>query len=301
MPRYPNGQIPDSELHIFNRGTTTHRLADGRVIVENWFQGLTPATYRKHLALVALAKRNTGKTLHLASGFSCYRPIYGQQIARTLYGNGAAVVSTSSHGGWWERRETMAMDYANWSAVYGGNRDRFFADCRAVGLSPGLISKARGYPDEPWHVIDLDPWAAVPAGINATPVKEWDEMASPEEIRTLIREELNRSGEVFSLVPVGDGIDVFSLITGTRIRVANTYHLGLLRRARANNGDDLMLAVELDIVKGYLQGIHPPANVTVDVEALASRLSEIDEATDPAVIRQVVDDALKAAFTKIAG
>jgi len=60
------------------------------------------------------------------------------------------------------------MDYSNWATVYGGDtaatRLEFYSDCRAVGLAPGLISKARGYPDEPWHVCDLDPWAPAPAG-----------------------------------------------------------------------------------------------------------------------------------------
>jgi hypothetical protein len=169
MPKYPNGQIPEHELHIFNRGRTVHQLKGGGTLVEDWYQGLTPGTYAKHVALVARALKNTGKRLQLSAGFSCYRPLYGQTIARTLYGNGAATVGTSSHGGYWERQDTLAMDYGNWSYVYNGDRGRFYADCRAVGLTPGMISRERGYPDEPWHVIDLEPWRAVTAGIGAVP------------------------------------------------------------------------------------------------------------------------------------
>lgn len=166
MSRYPNGQIPEHELIIFNRGRTIHRLNDGSTLVEDWYQGLTPGTYQKHLALV----NRTGGRLQLTRGFSCYRPLYGQAIARKLYGNGAARVGTSSHGGVWEGRDTLAMDYANWYAVFG-SRDAFYAACRAVGLEPGLISEERGYPDEPWHVIDGQPWRAVAggAGGGATP------------------------------------------------------------------------------------------------------------------------------------
>jgi hypothetical protein len=32
-----------------------------------------------------------------------------------------------------------------------------------------MIMRSRGYPDEPWHVIDLDPWAPAPASNGATP------------------------------------------------------------------------------------------------------------------------------------
>src|SRR5690606_6789363 len=48
-------------------------------------------------------------------------------------------------------------------------RAAFFEDCRAVGLSPHLISPQRGYPDEPWHVVDLDPWGPIPASNGAIP------------------------------------------------------------------------------------------------------------------------------------
>lgn len=146
-----NGQIPESDLVIFKRGWNP---TDG-----NWYWGFTPGTYHRHLALLDLGFRNTGRWLSPSDGWSTVRPLFAQEIARRLYGNGAAKVGTSSHGGFWEGQETLACDYGNWAWVYAnaGGRAAFFRDCRAVGLSPGLISPERGYPDEPWHVIDKKP------------------------------------------------------------------------------------------------------------------------------------------------
>lgn len=156
MPTYSNGYVPEHLLIIFKRGWNK---IDG-----NWYWGLPPATYAKHLALVARARtRNPSITLTPTDGFSCYRPYWAQVIAKQVHGIYAADPGSSSHGGFWERRQTLAIDYHNWSAVYGGSRAEFYADVRAVGLTPGMISRERGYPDEPWHVIDLDPWGAVPA------------------------------------------------------------------------------------------------------------------------------------------
>lgn len=157
-PSYKNGYIPSSLLVTFATGTN----ADGY-----WEHQLSPATLAKHRALVARASRRGA--LRLTPGWSCYRPYYWQEVAQRLYGNGAAKPGTSSHGGFWEGRQTLAMDYHNWSTLYGGDQAAWFADCRAVGLTPGMIMRSRGYPDEPWHVIDLDPWAPAPAGIGAEP------------------------------------------------------------------------------------------------------------------------------------
>lgn len=156
MPTYTNGYIPENLLVIFNRGWSK---IDG-----DWYWGLSPATYARHLALVARArKRNPNITLTPTGGFSCYRPYWAQVIAQKVWGNGAATPGTSSHGGYWERRQTLAIDYHNWGQVYGWDQAAWFADVRAVGLTPGMIMRSRGYPDEPWHVIDVDPWGPVPA------------------------------------------------------------------------------------------------------------------------------------------
>ncbi len=160
-PRYPNGYIPDNVLITFGSGWSS---GEG-----NWTHRLSVSSYSKHKALVDLAKQNTGKTLVITPGNNAYRDYAAQVYARKMHGNGAAVPGTSSHGGWWEGQNTLAIDYHNWSYVYGGDRNAFYRDVRAVGLTPGLISVPRGYPDEPWHVVDLEPWI-VPSGGGSTPV-----------------------------------------------------------------------------------------------------------------------------------
>lgn len=153
---YRNGRVPSSRLVTFATGWLP---GEG-----TWKHQLPPATYRKHLALVALAKKHTGRTLKVSEGWGAYRPYETQVYAKSVHGIWAATPGTSSHGMFWEGRQCAAIDYGNWGAVYNWDRAAFFRDVRAVGMEPGLISKARGYPDEPWHVVDLDPWAAVPAG-----------------------------------------------------------------------------------------------------------------------------------------
>lgn len=159
---YRNGYIPMARLVTFKKGSNE---TDG-----DWHHSLSPSTYRKHLQLVAKAYQRTGRILAISNGWSAYRPYFAQVLAREIWGFGAAVPGTSSHGGFWEGKQTLAMDYGNWAWVYEkyGSRARaeFYADCRSVGLTPGMIHPSRGnnYPDEPWHVIDLAPWAAVPSG-----------------------------------------------------------------------------------------------------------------------------------------
>lgn len=180
MP-WRNGQIPDADLVVFKRG---HNATDG-----DWYWALSPATLARLNALIARALKRTGRTLVPSDGYSCYRPIPAQETARRLYGNGAAVVGTSSHGGWWEKRETLAIDIGNWAWVYAdhGGRAAFYEDARAVGLTPGMISPERGYPDEPWHLIDLNPRSAVPAFADATPLdpEETELMGVLDDIRDM--------------------------------------------------------------------------------------------------------------------
>lgn len=178
MATYSNGYIPDSLLVTFDSGTNT---TDGK-----WYHKLSPGTLSKHRALVALAKKNTGRDLKISDGWGAYRPYNIQELARKLYGTGAAVPGTSSHGGFWEGKQTLAIDYGNWGGVYGWDRDAFYRDVRAVGLEPDLISPRRGYPDEPWHVVDLVPWASAPTPTPSTPSgeEEEDEMSRNIMYRT---------------------------------------------------------------------------------------------------------------------
>lgn len=160
----------------------------------DWVWALSPSTYVKHRRLIARAKARTGRELRQNEGPSCYRSYAAQVKTRAYYEsigqpNLAAKAGTSSHGGKWEGIYTLAVDYGNWWAVYnyfGSNaRTEWFADVRAVGLVPGMISPTRGYPDEPWHVIDLDPWAPLPAGIDVTDFPEEDMPITTEEIQKI--------------------------------------------------------------------------------------------------------------------
>ena len=162
MPTYRNGYIPESLLVSVGGGWDQY----GRY---EWL--LSPGTKAKHDALLVRNPR-----LRPSPGYSCYRPYAWQVKYRSIWGDGAARAGTSSHGGFWENQQTLAIDYGNWAYCYG-NRDgkdtadkraAFFADCRAVGLAPNLIRPDRGYPDEPWHVVDLTPWAA-PAASDSKP------------------------------------------------------------------------------------------------------------------------------------
>ena len=171
---YQNGEWPESILITTKRGYD----ADGE-----WKHQFTVGSLAKWNALRARAHARTGRWLELSSGYSVYRPLEAQVRYRKIYGTGAAVPRSSSHGGRWEGKDTLAFDVGNWAWVYAhfsNPRAAFYEDCRAVGLAPGLIhpSRGNGYPDEPWHVIDFEPFK-IPSnsgGNTAKPRLEDDEM-----------------------------------------------------------------------------------------------------------------------------
>jgi hypothetical protein len=161
MPTYQNGYIPAELLIEFDHGYNSTDL--------NWYHALSPATYYRHRLLLDIAFKRTGRWLQITRGWSAYRPYAAQVLARKIWGIGAAIPGNSSHGGTFNGRQSLAMDYGNWQSVYGGDtattRAQFGADCRAAGLSPFVITLT----DEPWHVIDYNPWSAVPAGGGGIP------------------------------------------------------------------------------------------------------------------------------------
>lgn len=166
MPIYSNGNVPTELLITFNSGWDD---------LGYWEHQWPAHTLALHNALVARAAARRAAAglpplpLRLQAGWTAYRPLQWQKTYRAILGLGAADPGKSSHGGTFEGAQTMAGDYA-WQSVYRdcGGRDAFFADCRAVGLAPGMIMASRGYPDEDWHVIDPDPWGAVPAFASTT-------------------------------------------------------------------------------------------------------------------------------------
>ncbi|TLF33222.1 hypothetical protein [Microbacterium sp. 5K110] len=263
---WKNGDIPESDLVIFRRGWNS---IDG-----DWFWGLTPGTYARHLALLQRAFDRTGRWLEPSDGWSCYRPYAAQVIARRIWGIGAATPRTSSHGGFWEGIETLAVDYGNWAWVYEkhGGRAAFYEDCRAVGLTPGMIQPDRGYPDEPWHVIDKNPRSGAPAATsnNATRVVTEEEqiMGVKEDIlngvRDIVASEVKKALDArgdygkYTLLPLADGdhgIWLTNSETGKRTHIANPYEVSLIQRYFNNNGSDQMLTAEYDIVRAYLSRV----------------------------------------------
>lgn len=203
MTRYRNGFVPAEALVTFASGWN----ADGY-----WEHRLPPASYNKHLALVARAHARTGRWLQITPGWNCDRPYAIQVQARERHGVWAATPGQSSHGGTWAGPatgwawvDTAAIDYGNWSWVYQnhGGRAAWYDDCRAVGFAPGCIAPP-SFPDEPWHTVDFDPWAPVPAGNGAENLEPVEAPAPPNvsEGADMIVVKDGSSGHVYA---VGEG------------------------------------------------------------------------------------------------
>lgn len=145
MPRYPNGQIPEKVLVKFG--------------VEHW---TTPGTLVRWNAMVADVKKNEGVTLRITGGPNAYRNLAWQQFYwDTLPYPQAARPRTSSHGGAFKGKDTMALDVDNWALI---GKAKFYAYARKHGFEPGYFSW------EPWHIIDWNPWVVpAPSGGGSTP------------------------------------------------------------------------------------------------------------------------------------
>lgn len=100
------------------------------------------------------------------------------------------------------------------------------------------------------------------AGVGSTPFKEWDEMASRDEIKQAMREVLaEQKSEVplgrYSLIPLADDGHIYLVNNDNskRTRVESPYHVQLIMRRLGNDADDVMLSSENDIVDGYLSRV----------------------------------------------
>ena len=141
MAKYPNGRIP--------KDTLVHLGGD---------HYLTQATALKWEALVNLVKRRHNVTLRITPGPNAYRDYAGQVEAKrkaTEAGRpmDAATPGTSSHGGEYQGRDSMAIDVYNWGAI---GRAAFYTAARESGFEPGYFSW------EPWHIIDWEPYKVIP-------------------------------------------------------------------------------------------------------------------------------------------
>lgn len=133
--------------------------------------------------------------------------------------------------------------------------------------------------------------------------KEWDEMATKEEIKAAVREVLAEPtvahGSAYTIVNMFDdrGIYIVSNITGRRAHILSVPHVQMLQRHKTD--DALLNFAEQDICRGYITAVNPPAGATVDTDALAAKLAEIDEAADAAVVKQAVKDAIAETTFKV--
>lgn len=193
MPRYANGQIPMNVL--VSRGAGTN--ADGY-----WEFRMPAATAYRWDNLVADVRASEGKTPAITPGWNAYRPIDAQWTAyRNSPPGMAAWPGTSSHGGNFEGRDSIAIDVGNWGIL---GEAKFFHYARKHGFVAGYFNGQAGRPREPWHIIDFDPWAAVPAG------KEEDSMSAQDvsELKTYIAQQfhnnLSYKGAAYTYPAVAD-------------------------------------------------------------------------------------------------
>lgn len=133
MARYPNGQIPASELV---RLGTEHYA--------------TPATARRLANLISDVQKSEGISLYITGGPNIYRNLAWQLVYwDALPYPQAAYPGTSSHGGEHGGRDAMAVDIANWAEL---GKDKFYSYARKHGFTPDVFDW------EPWHIVDYNPW-----------------------------------------------------------------------------------------------------------------------------------------------
>jgi hypothetical protein len=169
--KYRNGEIPLEELVLLASGTNE----DGY-----WEHRLSPATAARWVALVQDVWLHEGVALYISPGWNAYRPLAAQILAKRKYGRLAAAVGFSSHGGYFEGRDTLAIDVANWGDL---GAETFFAYARKHGFIANYFDGKNGRPLEQWHIIDPNPFtggAAIAGGSSTsiTTVPEEDDMST---------------------------------------------------------------------------------------------------------------------------
>jgi hypothetical protein len=191
---YGNGQIPLERLELIANGTN----ADGY-----WEHRLAPGTAARWRALVADVLANEGIRLYISPGWNGYRPLSFQVLAKRKYGRNAAAPGFSSHGGYFEGRESMAVDVGNWGQLGAA---KFFAYARKHGFVADYFNGKNGRPLEQWHLIDFDPWT-VPASAAATSVTRVINV--PKEDNDM--RAISKRGVAHSGIIIQPGVPPFSL------------------------------------------------------------------------------------------
>ncbi len=119
---------------------------------------------------------------------------------------------------------------------------------------------------DPMPILTALPSSSAPAGDGTTPLDNTTRKARP----------------MYSVIPIvgTGGSFVCSLITGLMTGIQSPYHRSLLFRVRDNNDGDPMLPGEIEIVRGYLVQINPPANVQAAQIDYAKLQALIDAANE---------------------
>lgn len=219
MTTYRNGEVPASALVPLDSGTGNHLS--------------TPASRARWYALRAKVRKERNVLLRLNPGYSAYRPLAIQKQYRAeacAAGNcySAAVPGTSSHGGNWYRSgkwvDAMAFDVDNWNAVPW---TYFVRACASVGLSAGLITPEMANGASEWHhIIDLNPYSAIPAFDGSEPFPGQEEPGSEREDNEMIlvtapdtHPALMEVG-AWSIVDDGEKLGVASKVASRRVDFA---------------------------------------------------------------------------------
>lgn len=131
----------------------------------------------------------------------------------------------------WTRRRAGVLTYLGWSNTYGDN---------TASIAAGSSGAASGENSN----IEL---------------KEWDEMATREDVKSALREVLAEQARLgqYSLVPILDDGNIYLVNNENqkRVRVETPYHVQLIMRRLSNEADDTMLDAESRIVDGYLAAV----------------------------------------------
>lgn len=294
MARYQNGFVPNSVLVKLASGTDRNGY---------WEFLASPGLAARWAAAKKEAERRFGRTIYIRTGWNMYRPYWVQKEARQRACNsgncnGAASPGYSSHGGSYAGRDALAIDVdpngLTWAQVWEA--------CRAVGFVCGAITEAisgiRG--GEPWHIIDYDPWRAVPASEGSTPFPNQEEDDMSERAEQQIAELWQ------ALLPGKSGVktqgDVNKAIMETRSAAV---------KAESNSADAKVASESLvaDFKQGQA-GVNLPGRlytlltkaaagteVSVDIAKLAteltSQLGDVGGAS-PAEVKEIVQAALSA-------
>jgi hypothetical protein len=194
MTRYENGLIPKGVL-------TT--IASGYDAYGYWeHQGSAHIIYIWR-ATQAYALKKWGIKPLIRSGWNIYRPFAVQKAARDRACaagncNAAAYEGYSSHGGTWYSRQYTNSQWADALAIdvnpNGLSWAQVWEAARANGFLCGAITPAIAGIDEPWHIIDLNPWGAIPGGGGDEPFPE------KETQETMF---ILKSGATYSLADAG--------------------------------------------------------------------------------------------------